>query len=96
VSLEEEVRHPARIVVSLAIQRVKFFKAALCSKVTVVVFVAVQDAATSHKYTQFKHASFKLQNPTHLIRISQHFRLLPCPALASEACRFMWKVCTWD
>jgi len=30
--------------------------------VTTVVFAAVQDVATSHKYTQFKHASFKLRN----------------------------------
>jgi hypothetical protein len=33
---------------------------------------------------------------TYLIRISQHFRLLSCPALASEGCRFMWKLCTGD
>ena len=26
---------------------------------------------------------------TYLIRISQHFRLLSCPALASEGCRFI-------
>jgi hypothetical protein len=75
---------------------VKLFKAALCSKVKIVVFVAVQDVATSHKYTQFKHVSFKLQNSNYLIRMSQYFRLLPCPALASEGCYFMWKVCTGD
>jgi len=96
VSLQEQVRHSAHIVVSLMKQRVKLFKAALYSKVTIVVFVAVQDVATSYKYTQLKNASFKLQNSTHLIRISQHFRLLPCPALASEGCRFMWKLCTGD
>ena len=62
MSLQEEVRYSARIVVSLAKQRAKLFKAALYSKVTVVVFVAVQDVAASYKYTQFKHASFKLQN----------------------------------
>jgi len=82
------------IVVSFMKQRVKLFKSALCSKVTIVVFVAVQDVETSYKYTELKHASFKLQNSTHLIRISQHFRLLPCPALASEGCCFMWKLCT--
>jgi len=75
---------------------VKLFKAALCSKVTIVVFVAVQDVATSYKYTQFTHASFKLQNSTYLIRISQHFRLSSCPALASEEFRYMWKLCTGD
>jgi hypothetical protein len=60
------------------------------------VFVAVQDVATSYKYTQFKNASFKLWNSMHLIRISEHFKLFPCPALASEGCRFMWKLCTGD
>jgi len=63
--------------------------------VTTVVFVAVQDVATSYKYTQFKHASlnYKTQS-THFIRISQHFMLLSCPALASERCHFMWKLRT--
>ena len=81
---------------TLAKQRDKLFKAALYSKVTIVVFVAVQDVATSYKYTQFKHASFKLQNATNLIGISQHFRLLSRPALTSEGCCFMWKLCTGD
>jgi hypothetical protein len=48
------------MVVALMKQRVKLFNDALCSKVTIVVFVAVQDVATSYKYTQFKNASFKL------------------------------------
>jgi hypothetical protein len=77
-------------------QKVKLFKSALCGKVTIVVSVAVPDVATSYKHTQFKHASLKLQNSTHLIRISQHFRHLSCPALASEGCRFVWKLCTGD
>jgi len=34
--------------------------------VTVVVFVAVKDVATSYEYTQFKHASFKLQNSVYI------------------------------
>jgi len=34
--------------------------------VTVVVFVAVQDVAPSYKYTQFKHATFKLQNSIYI------------------------------
>jgi hypothetical protein len=96
MSLQEEVRHSPSIIVSFMKQRVKLFKSALCSKVTIVVFVAVQDVATYYKNTQLKHVSFKLQNSTHLIRISHHFRLLPCPALASEECRFMWKLCTGD
>ena len=33
---------------------------------------------------------------TYLIRISQHFKLLLCPALASVGCHFTWKLCTWD
>ena len=120
---KSDIQH---IVVSLMKQRVKLFKSALCSKVTIVMSVAVKDVATSYKHTQFnplsaelnpicyllallgghhflhvsrirvKHASFKLQNSMHLIRISQHFRLLSCPALASEGCRFMWKLCTGD
>ena len=72
------------------------FKSPLCSKVTTVMFVAVQDVATSYKHIQFKNASFNLQNSTHLIRISQHFMLLSCPALASKECHFMWKLCTED
>ena len=90
---KSDIQH---IVVSLMKQRVKLFKSALCSKVTTVMFVAVKDVATSYKHTQFKHASFKLQNSTHLIRIPQHFKLLSCPALASEGCRFMWNLCTGD
>ena len=39
--------------------------------------------------------NYKTQS-TYLIRISQHFRLLACPALASEGCHFMWKLCTGD
>jgi len=38
---------------------------------------------------------YKTQS-TYLIRISQQIRLLSCPALASEGCRFMWKLCTGD
>jgi hypothetical protein len=39
--------------------------------------------------------NYKIQS-TCLIRISQHFRLLSCPALSSEGCRFMWKLCAGD
>jgi hypothetical protein len=60
------------------------------------MFVDIQDIVASYKHTQIKHGSFKLQNSTHLIRILQHFRLLPCPALASEGCRFIWKLRTGD
>jgi len=38
---------------------------------------------------------YKTQS-TYLIGISQHIRLLSCPALASEGCHFMWKLCTGD
>jgi len=34
--------------------------------VTIVVIVAVQNIAPYYKYTQFKHASFKLRNSIHL------------------------------
>jgi hypothetical protein len=66
VSLQEEVRHSAHTVVSLTLQSFKLFKAALCSKVTIVVSVAVQDVVTSYKCTQIKHASFKLQNSIYI------------------------------
>jgi len=39
--------------------------------------------------------NYKTQS-MYLIRISQHFRLLSYPALASEGCHFMWKLCTGD
>jgi hypothetical protein len=48
-------------------QTVKLFKAALCGMLTIVVFVAVQDVASSYKYTQFKHASFKLHNSIYVL-----------------------------
>jgi hypothetical protein len=37
-------------------------------------------------------SNYKTQS-TYLIKISQCIRLLSCPALASEGCRFMWKLC---
>ena len=39
--------------------------------------------------------NYKTQS-TYLIRISQHFRLLSCPALASEGYHFMWELCAGD
>jgi hypothetical protein len=42
--------------------RVKLFKAALYSKVTIAVFVAVQDAATSYKYTQLNPYPANVEN----------------------------------
>jgi len=39
--------------------------------------------------------TYKAQT-TYLIGISQHFGLLSCPALTSEECHFMWKLCTGD
>jgi len=97
LSLQEEVGHAAHIVMSLMSKTVKLFKAALYSKVTIVMFVVVQDVATSYttSYTivNMPALNYKTQS-TYLIRISQHFMLLSCPALASEGCRYMWKLCT--
>jgi len=37
--------------------------------------------------------NYKTQS-TYLIGILLHFKLSSCPALASEGCHFMWKMCT--
>jgi hypothetical protein len=85
VSFQWVVRHSAHIFVSLMYKTVKLFNAALYSKVTFVAFVAVQDVASSYKYTQLNTPAlnYKTQSMC-LIRISEHIRLLSCLALASE------------
>jgi len=49
------------------------------------------------KYTILKVPALNYKPQyTYLIGISWHLKFLSCPALASEGCHFMWKVCTAD
>ena len=50
----------------LSKKRLNCSRQKLCMKVTIVVYVAVKDVATSYKYTQFKHANFKLQKSIYI------------------------------
>ena len=53
-----------------------------CSNI-LQIFTFLNMPALNHK-TQSKY----------LIGMLLHFKLLSCPALASEGCHFMWKMCT--